>query len=128
MHKVGRNRRLRKTHLGRSTLSASKRLGPETREWHSGQRHMKQPHKQAEHMAAPTNAEQKLQKILANGEPSTHGLALPFHSLAATLAASDGIKIKEDVHIFLQQRIERQHVQRAVRRYDQGLDPSEAIL
>jgi hypothetical protein len=25
-------------------------------------------------MAAPTNAVQKLQKILANGEPSTHGL------------------------------------------------------
>jgi hypothetical protein len=35
---------------------------------------MERPHKQAEHMAAPTNAVQKLQKILANGEPSTHGL------------------------------------------------------
>jgi hypothetical protein len=35
---------------------------------------MKRPHKQAEHMAAPTNAVQKLQKTLANGEPSTHGL------------------------------------------------------
>ena len=28
-------------------------------------------------MAAPTNAVQKLQKILANGEPSTHGLLQP---------------------------------------------------
>ena len=56
------------------------------------------------------------------------GLALPSHSLAATLLASDGIKIKEAFHIFLQQRIERQRVQRAVRRYDQGRDPGEAIL
>jgi hypothetical protein len=30
------------------------------------------PHKQAEHMAAPTE-EQNIKKALANGEPSTHG-------------------------------------------------------
>ncbi len=59
---------------------------------------------------------------------SACGLALPSHSLAATLLASDGIKIKEAFHIFLQERIERQRVQRAVRRYDHGLDSSEAIL
>jgi hypothetical protein len=44
---------------------------------------MKQPHKQAEHMAAPTNAVQKLQKIFANGEPSTHGLPETNRTLAA---------------------------------------------
>jgi len=32
---------------------------------------------QVEHMAAPTRAVQKLQKILANDGPSTHGLHLP---------------------------------------------------
>ena len=32
----------------------------------------------AGHMAAPTSAVQKLQKILANGEPSTHGLKRLF--------------------------------------------------
>jgi hypothetical protein len=30
------------------------------------------PHKQAEHMAAPTEG-QSINKTLANGEPSTHG-------------------------------------------------------
>ena len=30
------------------------------------------PHKQAEHMAAPTNAA-NVKKVLANSEPSTHG-------------------------------------------------------
>src|SRR6516164_1954944 len=59
---------------------------------------------------------------------SAFGLALPSHSLAPTLLASDGIKIKEAFPIFLQERIERQRVQRADRRYDHGLDPSEAIL
>ena len=39
------------------------------------------PHKQAAHMAAPTEG-QNIKKTLANGEPSTHGakrtLAPPF--------------------------------------------------
>ena len=78
MHKAGRNRRLGKTHLGRSTLSASNRSGPETREWHYGQRHMERPHEQAGQMAAPTSAVQKLQKILASGEPSTDGPQRPI--------------------------------------------------
>ena len=68
------------------------------------------------------------EKCRLKSTSSAFGLALPSHSLAATLLASDGIKIKEAFPIFLQQRIERQRVQRAVRRYDQGLDPSEAIL
>ena len=38
---------------------------------HYGQR-SREPHKQAEHMAAPTNAA-NVKKALANGEPSTHG-------------------------------------------------------
>jgi hypothetical protein len=35
------------------------------------------PHKQAEHMAAPTEG-QSINKTLANGEPSTHGAKRPF--------------------------------------------------
>ena len=66
------------------------------------------------------------QSILAG--MSLLGLALPSHALAAPLLASDGIQMKEAFPIVLQQRIERQRIQRAVRRYDQGLDPSEAIL
>jgi hypothetical protein len=38
---------------------------------HYGQR-SGEPHKQAEHMAAPTNAA-NVKKVLANTEPSTHG-------------------------------------------------------
>ena len=38
---------------------------------HYGQRSC-EPRKQAEHMAAPTNAA-NVKKALANGEPSTHG-------------------------------------------------------
>ena len=38
---------------------------------HYGQR-PRVPHKQAEHMAAPTNAA-NVKKVLANLEPSTHG-------------------------------------------------------
>ena len=38
---------------------------------HYGQR-PRVPHKQAEHMAAPTNAA-NVKKVLANSEPSTHG-------------------------------------------------------
>ena len=38
---------------------------------HYGQRSC-EPHKQAEHMAAPTNAA-NVKKALANREPSTHG-------------------------------------------------------
>ena len=37
------------------------------------------PHKQAEHMAAPTEA-QSINKTLANGEPSTHGAKRTFGS------------------------------------------------
>jgi hypothetical protein len=38
---------------------------------HYGQRSC-EPHLQAEHMAAPTNAA-NVKKVLANSEPSTHG-------------------------------------------------------
>jgi hypothetical protein len=38
---------------------------------HYGQRSC-EPHQQAEHMAAPTNAA-FVKKVLANSEPSTHG-------------------------------------------------------
>jgi hypothetical protein len=38
---------------------------------HYGQR-SREPHQQAEHMAAPTNAA-FVKKVLANSEPSTHG-------------------------------------------------------
>ena len=38
---------------------------------HYGQRSY-EPHQQAEHMAAPTNAA-LVKKVLANSEPSTHG-------------------------------------------------------
>src|SRR5215471_11116562 len=74
MHKAGRNRRLRKTHLGRSTSSAGNRLGPETRERHYGQRRMERPHEKAGHMAAPTSAGRCFRKSLPTSGPSTHGL------------------------------------------------------
>ena len=41
---------------------------------HYGQRSC-EPHQQAEHMAAPTNAAD-VKKVLANPEPSTHGTKL----------------------------------------------------
>jgi hypothetical protein len=41
------------------------------RRGHYGQRSC-EPHKEAEHMAAPTNAA-NVKKVLANGKPSTHG-------------------------------------------------------
>ncbi len=34
--------------------------------------HLKTPHQQAEHMAAPTSPCDIVQKTLANSEPSTH--------------------------------------------------------
>ena len=46
---------------------------------HYGQRSC-EPHQQAEHMAAPTNAA-FVKKVLANSEPSTHG---PSRHFAAT--------------------------------------------
>jgi hypothetical protein len=58
MHKAGRNRRLRKTHGESSTSSAKNRLGPETREWHYGPRHMEKQQEKAGHMDAPTSAAQ----------------------------------------------------------------------
>ena len=36
--------------------------------------HVKVPHQQAEHMAAPTSTASTSNKSLANREPSTHGL------------------------------------------------------
>ena len=35
-------------------------------------------------MAAPTSAVQKLKKVLANGEPSTHGLFETMRSIEVT--------------------------------------------
>jgi hypothetical protein len=52
---------------------------------HYGQR-PRVPHKQAEHMAAPTNAA-NVKKVLANSEPSTHAQVFgrrvdePIHAL-----------------------------------------------
>jgi hypothetical protein len=43
---------------------------------HYGQRSC-EPHLQAEHMAAPTNAAY-VKKVLANSEPSTHGIFETF--------------------------------------------------
>jgi hypothetical protein len=43
---------------------------------HYGQRSC-EPHSKAEHMAAPTNAA-FVKKVLANSEPSTHGLSRHF--------------------------------------------------
>ncbi len=39
--------------------------------------HLKTPHQQDEHMAAPTSPCDIVQKTLANSEPSTHGDWLP---------------------------------------------------
>jgi hypothetical protein len=44
---------------------------------HYGQRSC-EPHQQAEHMAAPTNAA-FVKKVLANSEPSTHGPKRTLH-------------------------------------------------
>ena len=41
------------------------------------------PHKQAAHMAAPTEG-QNIKKALANGEPSTHGAKRTFRSIRLT--------------------------------------------
>ena len=55
---------------------------------HYGQRSC-EPHQQAEHMAAPTNAA-FVKKVLANSEPSTHGPKRTRRS--ATAAAAFGGK------------------------------------
>ena len=52
---------------------------------HYGQRSC-EPRKQAEHMAAPTNAAD-VKKVLANPEPSTHGPKLTSTVVAATAAS-----------------------------------------
>ena len=45
------------------------------------------PHKQAAHMAAPTEG-QNIKNTLANGEPSTHGAKRTFrHGLAPAVSA-----------------------------------------
>ena len=56
---------------------------------HYGQRSC-EPHQQAEHMAAPTNAA-FVKKVLANSEPSTHDPKRTWHRLAAetTIARVD---------------------------------------
>ena len=55
---------------------------------HYGQR-PRVPHKQAEHMAAPTNAA-NVKKVLANSEPSTHGTKRtgPLHCTCPLLTQS----------------------------------------
>ena len=54
---------------------------------HYGQR-PRVPHKQAEHMAAPTNAA-NVKKVLANSEPSTHGTKRTSADCALWLASAD---------------------------------------
>jgi hypothetical protein len=51
---------------------------------HYGQRSC-EPRKQAEHMAAPTNAAY-VKKTLANSEPSTHGTKLPIRNVRSSVA------------------------------------------
>jgi hypothetical protein len=51
---------------------------------HYGQRSC-EPRKQAEHMAAPTNAAY-VKKTLANSEPSTHGTNLPIRNVRCMAA------------------------------------------
>jgi hypothetical protein len=51
---------------------------------HYGQRSC-EPHKQAEHMAAPTNAA-NVKKSLANSEPSTHGTSPTCIDVAYSVA------------------------------------------
>ena len=51
---------------------------------HYGQRSC-EPHQQAEHMAAPTNAA-FVKKVLANSEPSTHGPKRTRRSMKAAAA------------------------------------------
>jgi hypothetical protein len=58
---------------------------------HYGQRSC-EPHQQAEHMAAPTNAA-FVKKVLAKSEPSTHGPSRQFRPVAQTSAA----RVKADV-------------------------------
>ena len=58
---------------------------------HYGQRSC-EPHQQAEHMAAPTNAA-LVKKSLANPEPSTHGPLRRFAAMQShvRLGATDGV-------------------------------------
>jgi len=61
--------------LGPCTSSASLRSGPETREWHYGQRHMKgRTYRSDTWPYQPATA--VLKETLANGEPSIHGTIL----------------------------------------------------
>ncbi len=46
--------------------------------------HLKTPHQQAEHMAAPTSPCDIVQKTLANSEPSTHACA-PYPTMGRPL-------------------------------------------
>jgi hypothetical protein len=54
---------------------------------HYGQR-PRVPHKQAEHMAAPTNAA-NVKKVLANSEPSTHGTKQTYRECLFSLQARE---------------------------------------
>jgi hypothetical protein len=54
---------------------------------HYGQRSC-EPHKQAEHMAAPTKPA-GVKKVLANPEPSTHGTFEPWIDVRSTTAVED---------------------------------------
>ena len=60
-----------KTHLRHSASEREELVGTCLRGGHYGQRPTV-PHKQVEHMAAPTEVHD-IKKSLANGEPSTHG-------------------------------------------------------
>ncbi len=51
---------------------------------HYGQR-SREPHQQAEHMAAPTKS-CDVKISLANSEPSTHGTNLPIRDVCSTVA------------------------------------------
>src|SRR5258708_18941824 len=67
---------------------------------HYGQRSC-EPHLQAEHMAAPTNAA-NVKKALANGEPSTHGTSRKSSFPGPTTAyrtKADSSKLTEDLLI-----------------------------
>jgi hypothetical protein len=69
---------------------------------HYGQR-LCEPHQQAEHMAAPTNAA-FVKKVLANSEPSTHGPKRTFPD-CSPVSAFGGKADYHYKHVITRQRV-----------------------
>jgi len=64
---------------------------------HYGQRSC-EPHLQAEHMAAPTNAA-NVKKVLANSEPSTHGTFRTWRDVRNSVAIGGKADVAGTAHI-----------------------------